>query len=446
MWKDYQIDLITWHSHFGSPTQENIDKIDERSEEWGNHTDLDRTFFDHRELERYRGFMLQELQMVQDDVEKWMTRLEFGCDEPLKVILLALSEGVRDLIYFDHDKTQESEEETSPLNMFPTSLRSILRSPPESRQWPVGFKALRSITIAERTTDRDGSFIAGPATVAPLFMLPSIAKLTLHGLEFGNETAYNWEWDEHVSTVVDLELSFNPRHEITTSSFIRACKALRSFRYDGLLADSRSKPVICPSLLEHAKDSIEEIRTDPFSSYVTLKDLDGLLTRFSILRHVWIKDTCLFSWDAIEKCPPSLKRRPESYDQIRAQWLDLREHMPRTLETLHIQFGQDYWPHEECSNSRAIAFCERMEEFVRSKNIHTGQWGKFRVLCIGHAFLCHKAKTYDMKTQASAYVVHDLLALLRNACADNNVELCDADDVRHSCGQYLDRTVMLEPV
>jgi hypothetical protein len=212
MWNNYPLDLFSG-AYLDLPhyyAQEDPDKIDGRSTNLSNHTHLDHTFFDHRELARYRNFMLQKLHMVEYEVEKWMSRLKFGCDEPLKVIVLALSEGIRDLIYFYHDKSQSPQEEMSPLTMFSASLRNILLSPPESRQWPVGFKALRSITIVELGWPyRPRVFFDGPATVAPLFMLPAIAKLMLCAFEFNDETAYKWEWDEHVSTVVDLDLSFD---------------------------------------------------------------------------------------------------------------------------------------------------------------------------------------------------------------------------------------------
>jgi len=447
MWKNYRLDSRRPDGVPGPWMQQDIDEYVEWSKGWRNYTQLDYKFFDHRELARYRNFMLQELQMAEDDVEMCMAQLKFGCDEPLKVILLALSEGLRDLIYFYYHKSYNPGDKMSPLTMVSTSLRHILLSPPESRQWPVGFKALRSINIVERATDRfaSGDFFICLAAVTPLFMLPAIAKLTLCGLIFIDDEAHCWEWDEHVSTVVDLELSVDFDHEAILPIFISACKALRSFAYDALLSDPVSKPLIRPSLLEHAKDSLEEIRIDP-APYHTLKNLDGLLTRFSILRHVWITDTCLFNWDAIQRCLRTIERSPESYDQIRAQWLDLREHMPRTLETLHIQFGQDHWPREHSPKPRAIAFCARMEEFVRSKNIQTGQLGKLRVLCIGHAFLCGKAKVDHLTPRASPFVVHDLLAPLRNACADNNLELSDVDDVRHDCGQCLNTRVVLEPL
>jgi hypothetical protein len=81
-----------------------------------------------------------------------------------------------------------------------------------------------------------------------------------------------------------------------------------------------------------------------------------------------------------------------------------------------------------------------MEELVSSKNVQPGGWGKFRILCIGYAFLCGKAKVDDMTPRAGPF--HDLLALLRNTCADNNVELQDVEDARHDCGQHLNTSVV----
>jgi hypothetical protein len=55
-----------------------------------SHSHHDNTLFDPRELARYHDIMLHELQMVQCDVKKWMTLLESGYDELLKVILISL--------------------------------------------------------------------------------------------------------------------------------------------------------------------------------------------------------------------------------------------------------------------------------------------------------------------------------------------------------------------
>jgi hypothetical protein len=102
-----------------------------------------------------------------------------------------------------------------------------------------------------------------------------------------------------------------------------------------------------------------------------LKDMDGILTRFNGLRHVWIRDTVLVNWDALDKILPEGEQESESYDQIRAHWLDLREQMPKTLETLHVEFNYCFWTSEQNTRYRAVAFCARMEDFVRSKKIQT---------------------------------------------------------------------------
>ena len=59
---------------------------------WRNHTYLDSTFFSEGELERYRQIMLRELHLSEEMTKKWMSLLESGYDEPLKVILIALCE------------------------------------------------------------------------------------------------------------------------------------------------------------------------------------------------------------------------------------------------------------------------------------------------------------------------------------------------------------------
>jgi hypothetical protein len=64
----------------------------------------------------------------------------------------------------------------------------------------------------------------------------------------------------------------------------------------------------------------------------------------------------------------------------------------------------------------------------------------FEFCALAMLFLCGKAKVDDMTPRAGPF--HDLLALLRNACADNNVELQDVEDARHDCGQHLNTSVV----
>lgn len=113
-------------------------------------------FFSMAELERYRQIMLRELCLSEEMTKEWMNLLESGYDEPLKVILIALCEGLRELSYITYD-TLFGEAGEDPLSMLSTSIRSIyLLGSAQSCLWPVGFRALRSIIISEPSGYRDG--------------------------------------------------------------------------------------------------------------------------------------------------------------------------------------------------------------------------------------------------------------------------------------------------
>ncbi|ERF70670.1 hypothetical protein EPUS_02536 [Endocarpon pusillum Z07020] len=208
--------------------------------------------------------MLRELRLSEGMTKKWMDLLESGYDEPLKVILIALCEGLRELSYITYD-TSGHEAEEDPLGMLSTSIRSIyLLGSPQSCQWPVGFKALRSIIVSEPCRYRHSheSFSSDSATVAPLFLLPEIRELRLTLIGYRESGDYVWEWDEAVSSVKDLQIINPDLKEKSLASFVSACRALQSFTYDRLLHE----PLMCASLLKHAKHSLEELRVDEHTS------------------------------------------------------------------------------------------------------------------------------------------------------------------------------------
>ncbi|KAF7507124.1 hypothetical protein GJ744_010937 [Endocarpon pusillum] len=162
---------------------------------WRSHTYLDSAFFSKAELGRYRQIMLRELRLSEEMTKKWMDLLESGYDEPLKVILIALCEGLRELSYATYDPTG-CDAEGDPLSMLSTSIRSIYSlGSPQSCQWPVGFRALHSIIISEPSgyQHRYNSFSSDSATVAPLFLLPAIRELRLNLIGYRESGDYVWE-------------------------------------------------------------------------------------------------------------------------------------------------------------------------------------------------------------------------------------------------------------
>ena len=62
-----------------------------------NHTHLDSSFFEPTELRFYADCMRHQLRLDPEQTRKWMSKVEDGWDEPLKVLLIALSPRLRRL-------------------------------------------------------------------------------------------------------------------------------------------------------------------------------------------------------------------------------------------------------------------------------------------------------------------------------------------------------------
>ncbi len=163
--------------------------------------------------------------------------------------------------------------------------------------------------------------------------------------------------------------------------------------------------------LKYAKKSLEETRIEN----VALGPSN--LTFPPKLYHVSIKHSSLFNWDAIGENPTYEEREAESYDQVCAQWLDLGEYTPSTLETLTIQLYQSYRPRDRHPRHRIAAFRAMLEDFVRSKDQRTRQLDGFRPLCV--TALSRDVNAEDGPGSGDWNL---LLTPLRDACAESNVE------------------------
>ncbi len=199
------------------------------------------------QVERCHQIMLSELQMADEDVDNWLSLLEFGYDEPLKDILIALSEGLHDLTYVGYDEGEYGNAKKDPWTILTTSTRSILHfNPSGSCPWPFGFRALRNVVIAEKANYRrpQDAFSANATTVAALSMLPALLKLKLCLVGYVEEEVFLWEWDTQVSTVQDLVIHSRNIEDEDLASFIIACKAPRSSKCHIVMTE----PLVCASL------------------------------------------------------------------------------------------------------------------------------------------------------------------------------------------------------
>ncbi len=440
-WKNYP--LRQGHSRYSYlvGSWDDSERFPAWFDRWRNYTYINSAFFSEGELEWYRQVMLHELHLTEEDVKRWMDLLESGYDEPLKVILIALSERLRDFSLVTYRTIDNGVAEEDPLRMLSTSIRSIyLPSSPGSCQWPIGFRALRSIMISEFTQyrHRQPVFSSHSATIASLFLLPALRKLRLTLTGYDDGLGYVWEWDEGVSSVEDLELIIPRRQEKTFPGFISACRALRSVRYDWLFW----QPLMRTSLLKHAKHTLEEVQINGEVSDSLSKNPDDFLARFDRLRHVSIGDAYLFNRETMGKYKFFDKRETESCKQIRAQWLDLRELMPKTLETLRILLTKRYWPLDRNAKHSVVAFCMMMEEFIRSKNTQTHVLENFRLLCATGLSTIVKSGPWK-----NTRIANDCFTSLKEECAKRDVEFHpDADHILFPCSECPQPKKALEPI
>ncbi|KAF7507123.1 hypothetical protein GJ744_010936, partial [Endocarpon pusillum] len=161
---------------------------------------------------------------------------------------------------------------------------------------------------------------------------------------------------------------------------------------------------------------------------------------FDRLRHVSISDTSLFDTDALGKYTSWERRKSESYDQIRAQWLDLRDLMPKTLETLRILLQREYWPLDRNPRHRVVAFYSMLEDFVRSKYTETHVLENFRLLCI-----MGLAETATLTSGPNLGNSNSYFTSLKNSCnvrrQKQPLELVPADECPwHGIGEAPDPT------
>jgi hypothetical protein len=212
MWKNYQ--LYCYGLGSGPYIAIDSDLVSEKFmswlDKWRDHTHIDSTFYGEHELERYHQIMIHELHLCDEDVERWLTLLKSGYDEPLKAIIIALSEGLHDLLYVSYHNRAAGKAKRGPLDLLSSSIRNIFHfNSPASLKWPVGFRALRSVSMGELTQWRHqyDNFSVNTETIAPLFLLPAIEKLKLCLIGYDDPEVYVWEWEGGISTVKELELN-----------------------------------------------------------------------------------------------------------------------------------------------------------------------------------------------------------------------------------------------
>lgn len=171
-----------------------------------DYSHLNTTFYNDEELERYRNTLSKLLHLNQSLLDKWMYRLQVGSDEPLKVLLMAMSPKLTKATFVEYDSWQAGErvgERSYPFRMFASAIRAL--APLPYPKWPC-FQNLKIVYVGYLSDLRCWNDVSYPlaSVIAPLFLLPAIEELYFNfwmGEE--NESGLDLEDDERKSSEVD---------------------------------------------------------------------------------------------------------------------------------------------------------------------------------------------------------------------------------------------------
>ena len=174
-----------------------------------DYSHLDVSFYEYQVFQRYDSIMSDLLRLKEPLVYTWMDRLLCGSDEPLKVLLMAMSPKLTKVTFVEYD-SRRSGDRSHPLRMLSSTLRVLAPlSPP---RWPC-FQSLKIVNVGIHTELRNpqDGFYPHSSVIAPLFLLPVIEELHLHLLigedvdlpsDLENEEGYVqdpkpyvWEWE-----------------------------------------------------------------------------------------------------------------------------------------------------------------------------------------------------------------------------------------------------------
>ncbi len=172
-----------------------------------DYSHLDVTFYSHEELERYRSILSTLLNLNELLVDEWMERLRSGSDEPLKVLLMAMSPELTKATFIGYDRWRSSDgwqsrRENDPFTMLASTLRAL--APLPSPRWRC-FQNLRIVHVGQSTGLRaiSDTFCPRPEVIAPILLLPAIEELHLNLVEAidpeeddRDPEPYVWQWEK----------------------------------------------------------------------------------------------------------------------------------------------------------------------------------------------------------------------------------------------------------
>ena len=328
-------------------------------------THLDRSFFAPEELTDY-GERLQTLGLDQNQLEQWLSALECGNDEPLKVMLISMCQNLKSLAYVTYKAHEYGSPIKHPLGLMTTVIRNIVASPSkDSKLWPPGFCSLRRVVIAETTKHLHphDQFLACTADVTPYFLLPSLQSIKLNLVGFPDSDTYVWEWDSGHSNVRQIEMYCCNMSLATIQNIFNACGDLQS-----LLDDNGKGIELFHSLPEQTKRTLEHVDIKVLEHRDTLKIAKNLtsmphLLHLSLSAHAFL---------ALLRQPPkdvvNFDYHEEEEQEGDAKFLTPEQYLPSAIETLEVhQYRNAHEKRSGTSQSESNVVIEQLLKIVQRK-------------------------------------------------------------------------------
>ena len=359
--------------------------LDDLDQEYPN---LDSTFYSEEDIRLYRGLLRDLLHLKNNTVEKWLRRLEQGFDEPLKLLLIALSTELTTLRFAAYDTQSHDGPKYHPLRLFGASLRALQSLLPAIR-WEC-FQSLKTVAVCVYTNLRHphDAYYPHSRSIAPLLLLPKIEvllfMLSMHEHTYADSDAedaedvlpanagpYIWEWEPRRSTCKTMVFDCCEFACETTTSFIRACKNLEFFHTDTSGYDH-------DALMDHAKDSLTRSH---FSKGSGLRQLSQL----TALRHLDLEIECFLDLKASQLSNVTNNQRALQMIDSKAagvggrrdgEWADWSAILPPTLECLRLWSPRP----DQLVSSEFEASVLQLRRLVEA--IHRSESSNLQVICI----------------------------------------------------------------
>ncbi|KAK5010316.1 hypothetical protein LTR28_010624 [Elasticomyces elasticus] len=340
----------SWEFNHSNPYIINEDEDEEKARNWPepfvDYSNLSADCFMAEELKFYRSIMLEQLRLTEGECETWMGRLEDGCDEPLKGILIALSEKLERIAFVAYDTWQTDDfSPKHPLEFLCTSLERLHAM--DQPVWPAGFQSLRTINVCQTTDLRHPheAYYANADDIRPLFLLPNIQTLNFSLLGFHNDIdAIEVEqMPAKISSVEKISFYVCALSYSELVNLIGTARALKALAFS-----------FTPSRLADLEQFLAKNYADSFEDFILQSDEareearrgprfdPKVLTSFQKLRHIDI--CCADLWvlpDSDEAAAEEDAQQASESHPTNGLFFNLQGVLPQSLESVRFLHGPD---------------------------------------------------------------------------------------------------------